>query len=29
MEVLEREKLEKVNVTEPNSRLMKDSSGVI
>jgi len=29
MEVLEREKLEKVNVTEPDSRLMKDSRGVI
>jgi hypothetical protein len=29
MEVLEREKLEKVNVTEPDSRLMKDSWGVI
>jgi len=29
MEVLEREKLEKVNVTEPGSRLMKDSRGVI
>ena len=28
-EVLEREKLEKVNVTEPDSRLMKDSRGVI
>ena len=29
MEVLEREKLERVNVTEPDSRLMKDSRGVI
>ena len=29
MEVLERERLEKVNVTEPGSRLMKDSRGVI
>ena len=29
MEVLEREKLKKVNVTEPDSRLMKDSRGVI
>jgi transposase len=29
MEVLEWEKLEKVNVTEPASRLMKDSRGVI
>jgi transposase len=29
MEVLEREKLEKVNVTEPDSRLTKDSRGVI
>ena len=29
MEVLEREKLEKVNVTDPDSRLMKDSHGVI
>ena len=29
MEVLKREKLEKVNVTEPDSRLMKDSRGVI
>ena len=29
MEVLEREKLDKVNVTEPDSRLMKDSRGVI
>ncbi len=29
IEVLEREKLEKVNVTEPDSRLMKDSRGVI
>jgi len=29
MEVLERENLEKVNVTEPDSRLMKDSRGVI
>jgi len=28
-EVLKREKLEKVNVTEPDSRLMKDSRGVI
>jgi transposase len=28
-EVLEREKLVKVNVTEPDSRLMKDSRGVI
>jgi len=28
-EVLEREKMEKVNVTEPDSRLMKDSRGVI
>jgi len=28
-EVLERENLEKVNVTEPDSRLMKDSRGVI
>jgi len=28
-EVMEREKLEKVNVTEPDSRLMKDSHGVI
>ena len=28
-EVLERERLEKVNVTEPDSRLMKDSRGVI
>jgi len=28
-EVLEREKLEKVNVTEPDSRLMKDSRGLI
>ena len=28
-EVLGREKLEKVNVTEPDSRLMKDSRGVI
>jgi transposase len=28
-EVLEREKLEKVNITEPDSRLMKDSRGVI
>ena len=28
-EVLEREKLEKVNVTEPDSRLMKDNRGVI
>lgn len=28
-EVLEREKLEKVNVTEADSRLMKDSQGVI
>jgi transposase len=29
MEVLEREKLAKVNVTEPDSQLMKDSGGVI
>ncbi|MFC1982618.1 transposase [Chloroflexota bacterium] len=29
MQVLEREKLKKVNVTEPDSRLMKDSRGVI
>jgi len=29
MEVLEREKLKKVNATEPHSRLMKDSRGVI
>jgi transposase len=29
MTVLDREKLEKVNVTEPDSRLMKDSRGVI
>jgi transposase len=29
IEVLESEKLEKVNVTEPDSRLMKDSRGVI
>jgi transposase len=29
LEVLEREKLAKVNVTEPDSRLMKDSRGVI
>jgi len=28
-EVLEKEKLEKVNVTEPDSRLMKDSRGMI
>ena len=28
-EVLEREKLDKVNITEPDSRLMKDSRGVI
>ena len=28
-EILERERLEKVNVTEPDSRLMKDTRGVI
>jgi transposase len=29
MEVLAREKIEKVNVTDPGSQLMKDSGGVI